>query len=90
VPEEAPCDGGRAEPPVRRLTVAAETLVPPRIPASAGTDADSAGRLLELVPKGPTPVWGRDPAYGSGPLATVSQDLLSILAYFAVAVVLVT
>jgi magnesium transporter len=28
---------------------------------------------------------GRDPAYGSGPLATVIQDLLSILAYFAVA-----
>lgn len=33
---------------------------------------------------------GRDPAFGSGPLATVIQDLLSILAYFAVAVLLVT
>jgi magnesium transporter len=33
---------------------------------------------------------GRDPAYGSGPLATVIQDLLSIVAYFAVAVALVT
>jgi magnesium transporter len=33
---------------------------------------------------------GHDPAYGSGPLATVIQDLLSILAYFAVAVLLVT
>ena len=28
---------------------------------------------------------GRDPAFGSGPLATVIQDLLSIVAYFAVA-----
>jgi magnesium transporter len=33
---------------------------------------------------------GRDPAFGSGPLATVIQDLLSILAYFGVAVLLVT
>lgn len=33
---------------------------------------------------------GRDPAFGSGPLATVIQDLFSILAYFAVAVLLVT
>jgi magnesium transporter len=32
---------------------------------------------------------GRDPAFGSGPLATVVQDLLSILVYFAVATVLV-
>jgi magnesium transporter len=28
---------------------------------------------------------GRDPAFGSGPLATVIQDLLSIAAYFMVA-----
>jgi magnesium transporter len=34
--------------------------------------------------------FGRDPAFGSGPLATVIQDLLSILAYFGVAVLLVT
>jgi magnesium transporter len=33
---------------------------------------------------------GRDPAFGSGPLATVVQDLLSILTYFAVAGVLVS
>ena len=26
---------------------------------------------------------GKDPAFGSGPLATVVQDLLSILLYFA-------
>ena len=29
---------------------------------------------------------GRDPAFGSGPLATVLQDLLSLVIYFAVAV----
>jgi magnesium transporter len=33
---------------------------------------------------------GRDPAFGSGPLATVIQDLLSIVAYFAIAVLIVT
>jgi magnesium transporter len=33
---------------------------------------------------------GRDPAFGSGPLATVIQDLLSIAIYFAVAVPLAT
>jgi magnesium transporter len=32
---------------------------------------------------------GRDPAFGSGPLATVIQDLLSILIYFAVTVPIV-
>ena len=32
---------------------------------------------------------GRDPAFGSGPLATVIQDLLSIVAYFAVASLIV-
>jgi magnesium transporter len=31
---------------------------------------------------------GLDPAYGSGPLATVIQDLLSIVVYFAVALAL--
>ena len=28
---------------------------------------------------------GRDPAFGSGPLATVAQDILSIVIYFAIA-----
>jgi magnesium transporter len=32
---------------------------------------------------------GRDPAFGSGPLATVVQDLLSILTYFLVASLIV-
>ena len=31
---------------------------------------------------------GRDPAFGSGPLATVIQDLLSIAAYLAIATAL--
>jgi magnesium transporter len=30
---------------------------------------------------------GRDPAFGSGPLATVVQDLLTLVIYFAVATV---
>ncbi|HSJ17310.1 MAG TPA: magnesium transporter [Solirubrobacterales bacterium] len=33
---------------------------------------------------------GRDPAFGSGPLATVIQDLLSIAVYFAVVTAVVT
>lgn len=32
---------------------------------------------------------GRDPAFGSGPLATVIQDLLSLVIYFAVAAVVI-
>jgi magnesium transporter len=32
---------------------------------------------------------GRDPAFGSGPLATVIQDILSILIYLSIATVLV-
>ena len=32
---------------------------------------------------------GRNPAFGSGPLATVTQDQLSIVTYFAVAILLV-
>lgn len=33
---------------------------------------------------------GADPAFGSGPLATVVQDLLSILIYFAIATIIVS
>jgi len=47
---------------------------------AAGTLAAGLGLLL--------PWWlaraGRDPALGSGPLATVVQDILSLLVYFAV------
>ena len=34
--------------------------------------------------------FGKDPAFGAGPLATVVQDLLSILIYFAVTAAIVT
>jgi magnesium transporter len=47
---------------------------------AAGTVAAALGLLL--------PWWlarsGRDPALGSGPLATVIQDIVSLLVYFAV------
>jgi magnesium transporter len=47
---------------------------------AAGTMAAGLGMLL--------PWWiarsGRDPAFGSGPLATVIQDILSLLVYFGV------
>jgi magnesium transporter len=34
--------------------------------------------------------WGIDPAFGSGPLATVIQDVLTIAVYFAVAAMLLS
>ena len=34
--------------------------------------------------------FGYDPAFGSGPLATVIQDLLSIVVYFAIASAIAT
>jgi magnesium transporter len=47
---------------------------------AAGSMAAALGLLL--------PWWlarlGRDPALGSGPIATVIQDILSLLVYFAV------
>jgi magnesium transporter len=30
--------------------------------------------------------FGQDPAFGSGPIATVAQDLLSVAVYFAAVV----
>jgi magnesium transporter len=33
---------------------------------------------------------GRDPAFGSGPLATVIQDLTSLLIYFTIAAAIVS
>jgi magnesium transporter len=32
---------------------------------------------------------GKDPAYGSGPLATVIQDLISILVYFLISTAII-
>jgi magnesium transporter len=47
---------------------------------AAGTVAAGLGMLLPwLIARS-----GRDPAFGSGPLATVTQDILSLLVYFAV------
>jgi magnesium transporter len=47
---------------------------------AAGTVAAGLGMLLPwLIARS-----GRDPAFGSGPLATVIQDILSLLVYFAV------
>lgn len=45
---------------------------------SAGTLASAIGFLIPLL----LTRCGRDPALGSGPLATVVQDVLSLLAYF--------
>jgi magnesium transporter len=47
---------------------------------AAGTAAAGLGLALPwLIAR-----TGRDPAFGSGPLATVIQDILSLLVYFAV------
>lgn len=47
---------------------------------AAGTVAAGLGMLLPwLLARS-----GRDPAFGSGPLATAIQDILSLLVYFAV------
>jgi magnesium transporter len=47
---------------------------------AAGTVAAGLGMLLPwLLARG-----GRDPAMGSGPLATVIQDVVSLLVYFGV------
>ncbi len=58
-----------------RLAAAVATAI-----FAAGTMAAALGLLL--------PWWiartGRDPAFGSGPLATVIQDILSLLVYFGV------
>ena len=58
-----------------RLAAAVATAI-----FAAGTMAAALGLLL--------PWWlarlGRDPAMGSGPIATVIQDILSLLVYFAV------
>ncbi|HET9351257.1 MAG TPA: magnesium transporter, partial [Burkholderiales bacterium] len=58
-----------------RLAAAVATAI-----FAAGTIAAGLGLLL--------PWWiartGRDPAFGSGPAATVIQDVVSLLVYFAV------
>jgi magnesium transporter len=59
------------------LTVGVAVLV-------AGTIATSIGLFLPWL----LAASGRDPALGSGPLATVIQDVVSLLVYFATAAVL--
>lgn len=49
--------------------------------AAAGTVATTIGLLLPWVLQR----LGSDPALGSGPLATIIQDVLSIVIYFVVA-----
>jgi magnesium transporter len=50
----------------------------------AGTAASTIGLLLPWL----LAALGRDPAFGSGPLATIIQDVLSLAIYFAIASVL--
>lgn len=50
----------------------------------AGTLATSIGLLFPWM----LHRWGIDPAFGSGPLATVAQDVLSLLVYLAVCTLL--
>jgi magnesium transporter len=51
----------------------------------AGAVAATVGLLMPWV----LSRMGRDPAFGSGPLATIVQDVLSVLVYFVVATLLV-
>jgi magnesium transporter len=51
---------------------------------AAGTVATTIGMVLPWL----LTRRGLDPAWGSGPLATVIQDVLSILVYFAIVVLL--
>ena len=46
----------------------------------AGGVATTIGLLLPWVLQ----QFGADPAYGSGPLATIIQDVLSLIIYFAI------
>jgi magnesium transporter len=47
---------------------------------AAGTVASSVGSLLPWL----FGRFGYDPAYGSGPVATVLQDVLSLIIYFSI------
>lgn len=53
--------------------------------AAAGTVATTIGLLLPWT----LHRFGSDPALGSGPVATIIQDVLSILIYFAVAIAII-
>jgi magnesium transporter len=47
---------------------------------TAGTIATSVGLLLPWILSHA----GKDPAFGSGPVATIIQDVLSLLIYFII------
>jgi magnesium transporter len=70
------------------LAVWSEMRVAAAVSLALGISCSIASLVAMALPYGLARL-GRDPAYGSGPLATVIQDLLSILAYFAVASLLV-
>jgi magnesium transporter len=70
------------------LAVWSEMRVAAAVSLALGISCSIASLVAMALPYGLARL-GRDPAYGSGPLATVIQDLLSILAYFAVATLLV-
>jgi len=71
------------------LAVWSDTRVAAAVGVSLGISCSVASVVAMALPYGLARL-GRDPAFGSGPLATVIQDLLSIVAYFAVASLLVT
>jgi magnesium transporter len=45
--------------------------------------------LIAMLLPGVLQQLGRDPAFGSGPLATVVQDILSIVVYLTIATIIV-
>ena len=75
------CSPRRAGLPSRRLAVWDDPASPPRCDCrhAGGVDHRRGDR-----PAGCS-LLGRDPAFGSGPLATVIQDLLSIVIYLVIA-----
>ena len=58
--------------------------------AIASFAASSVATLIAMLLPWMLHRLGRDPAFGSGPLATVIQDLLSIVIYFLAATALVS
>jgi magnesium transporter len=66
------------------LAVWNEMRVAAAVALALGISCSVASLVAMALPYGLARLGG-DPAYGSGPLAMVIQDLLSILAYFAVA-----
>lgn len=71
------------------LAVWDDAQVAAAVAISLGISCSIASVVAMALPYGLARL-GRDPAFGSGPLATVIQDLLSIVAYFAIASVLVS